>query len=392
MTIQLITVLGATGSIGTNTLDVVAMHPSRYRVFALAAHSQADKLFTQCLQHNPCYAVLVDPQAAQRLRGLLADAGSQTQVLDGEAALTEVSIAAEVDMVMAAIVGAAGLRPTLAAARAGKRILLANKESLVVAGDLFMRTVRDSGAELLPVDSEHNALFQSLPAGFDGDLAAAGVEELILTASGGPFRHHTLEQLRHVTADDACKHPNWVMGRKISVDSASLMNKGLEVIEARWLFHTPAEQIKVVVHPQSVIHSMVRYHDGSIMAQLGSPDMRTPIAYAMAWPQRIAAPVQPLDFLAMGALTFEAPDLQRFPCLKLAFDSLHAGGDASAVMNAANEVAVASFLAGRTGFLQIPQLIERALSRMDLSLSHDLDSLLAKDAATRALVGEWVAA
>lgn len=295
-------------------------------------------------------------------------------------------------MVMAAIVGAAGLRPTLAAAAAGKRILLANKESLVVAGDLFMRTVRESSATLLPVDSEHNALFQSLPAGFDGDLAAAGVVELILTASGGPFRHHSLEQLQHVTADDACKHPNWVMGRKISVDSASLMNKGLEVIEARWLFNTPAEQIKVVVHPQSVIHSMVRYHDGSIMAQLGSPDMRTPIAYAMAWPQRIAAPVQALDFLTLGSLTFEAPDLQRFPCLRLAFDSLRTGGDASAVLNAANEVAVASFLAGRIGFLQIPQLIERALSRMDLALSADLDSLLAKDDATRALVTEWVAA
>ncbi|MDC7718846.1 1-deoxy-D-xylulose-5-phosphate reductoisomerase [Vogesella sp. DC21W] len=392
MTIQLITVLGATGSIGTNTLDVVAMHPQRYRVFALAAHSQVDKLFAQCLQHKPRYAVLIDPQAASRLRKLLAEAGSDTQVLQGEAALAEVSTASEVDMVMAAIVGAAGLRPTLAAARAGKRILLANKESLVVAGDLFMHAVRESGATLLPVDSEHNALFQALPAGFDGDLAAAGVVELILTASGGPFRHHTLEQLQHVTAEDACKHPNWVMGRKISVDSASLMNKGLEVIEAHWLFNTPAEQIKVVVHPQSVIHSMVRYHDGSILAQLGSPDMRTPIAYAMAWPQRIAAPVQALDFLTMGALTFEAPDLQRFPCLKLAFDCLKAGGDASAVMNAANEVAVASFLAGRIGFLQIPQLIERALSHSDLSLSSDLDCLLAKDAAARALVSGWVPA
>lgn len=392
MTIQHITVLGATGSIGSNTLDVVAMHPDRYQVFALAAHSQADKLLQQCLQHRPRYAVLVDAAAAASLRLQLAQAECDTEVLTGEAALSEVACAAEVDMVMAAIVGAAGLRPTLAAAAAGKRILLANKESLVVAGDLFMRTVRDSGAELLPVDSEHNALFQSLPAGFDGDLAAAGVVELILTASGGPFRHHTLAQLQHVTADDACKHPNWVMGRKISVDSASLMNKGLEVIEARWLFNTPAEQIKVVVHPQSVIHSMVRYHDGSIMAQLGSPDMRTPIAYAMAWPQRIAAPVQPLDFLTLGSLTFEAPDLLRFPCLRLAFDSLRAGGDASAVLNAANEVAVASFLAGRIGFLQIPQLIERALSRIDLSLSADLDSLLDKDVATRALVCEWVAA
>lgn len=392
MTIQYITVLGATGSIGSNTLDVVAMHPARYRVFALAAHSQADKLFEQCLLHRPRFAVLVDALAAQRLRERLAAAGCQTEVLAGEAALTEVACAPEVDMVMAAIVGAAGLRPTLAAAAAGKRILLANKESLVVAGDLFMRTVREGGATLLPVDSEHNALFQSLPAGFDGDLVAAGVEELILTASGGPFRHHSLEQLQHVSADDACKHPNWVMGRKISVDSASLMNKGLEVIEARWLFNTPAAQIKVVVHPQSVIHSMVRYNDGSIIAQLGSPDMRTPIAYAMAWPQRIAAPVQALDFLTLGSLTFEAPDLQRFPCLGLAFESLQVGGDASAVLNAANEVAVASFLDGQIGFLQIPRLIERALSQVDLALSQDLDSLLAKDAQTRALVGEWVAA
>ena len=391
MTIQNITVLGSTGSIGGNTLDVVAMHPERYRVYALAANSQADKLFEQCQQFRPAFAVLVDVAAAAQLRNRLAAAGSRTEVLHGAAALEAVSTAADVDMVMAAIVGAAGLRPTIAAALAGKRILLANKESLVVAGELFMQAVRRGGAELLPVDSEHNALFQSLPAGFDGDHAAAGIEELILTASGGPFRQHTLQQLQHVTAEDACRHPNWVMGRKISVDSASLMNKGLEVIEARWLFATPAERIKVVVHPQSVIHSMVRYQDGSVIAQLGTPDMRTPIAYAMAWPQRITAPVAPLDFMALSGLTFEQPDLQRFPCLRLAFDCLRTGGDASAVLNAANEVAVASFLAGRIGFLQIPQLIERALAQSDLAASGDLDSLLEKDSMVRKLVQGWIA-
>ena len=391
MTIQNITVLGSTGSIGGNTLDVVAMHPERYRVYALAANSQADKLFEQCQQFQPAFAVLVDVAAAAQLRNRLAAAGSRTEVLHGAAALEAVSTAADVDMVMAAIVGAAGLRPTIAAALAGKRILLANKESLVVAGELFMQAVRRGGAELLPVDSEHNALFQSLPAGFDGDHAAAGIEELILTASGGPFRQHTLQQLQHVTAEDACRHPNWVMGRKISVDSASLMNKGLEVIEARWLFATPAERIKVVVHPQSVIHSMVRYQDGSVIAQMGTPDMRTPIAYAMAWPQRITAPVAPLDFMALSGLTFEQPDLRRFPCLRLAFDCLRTGGDASAVLNAANEVAVAAFLDGRIAFLQIPQLIERALAQSDLAASGDLDSLLEKDSMVRKLVQGWIA-
>ncbi|MFC3625948.1 1-deoxy-D-xylulose-5-phosphate reductoisomerase [Vogesella amnigena] len=391
MTIQNITVLGSTGSIGGSTLDVVAMHPERYQVYALAANSQVDKLFAQCQQFQPAFAVLVDVTAAAQLRNRLAAAGSRTEVLHGAAALETVSTAAEVDMVMAAIVGAAGLRPTIAAALAGKRILLANKESLVVAGEQFMQAVRRGGAELLPVDSEHNALFQSLPAGFAGDHVAAGIEELILTASGGPFRQHSLQQLQQVTAEDACRHPNWVMGRKISVDSASLMNKGLEVIEAHWLFATPAERIKVVVHPQSVIHSMVRYQDGSVIAQLGTPDMRTPIAYAMAWPQRITAPVAPLDFMALSGLTFEQPDLQRFPCLRLAFDCLRTGGDASAVLNAANEIAVAAFLDGRIAFLQIPQLIERALAQAELAASGDLDSLLEKDAMVRSLVQGWIA-
>ncbi|MDC7701470.1 1-deoxy-D-xylulose-5-phosphate reductoisomerase [Vogesella indigofera] len=389
---QGITVLGATGSIGVNTLDVVACHPGRYHVVALTAHHQVDKLFAQCLQFRPLLAVVADAEAASQLQQRLRDAACPTEVAYGEAALEMAATLPEADMVMAAIVGAAGLRPTLAAARLGKRILLANKESLVVAGELFMRTVRDSGAELLPVDSEHNALFQALPAAYDGNLDRNGIEQLILTASGGPFRQRDAASLRHVTPDDACNHPNWVMGRKISVDSATLMNKGLEVIEAHWLFNAPADRIDVVVHPQSVIHSMVRYKDGSVLAQLGSPDMRTPIAYAMSWPERIAAPVKVLDFLALSGLTFEAPDLQRFPCLRLAFDALRAGGAASAVLNAANEVAVEAFLQQRIAFLDIPVLVERALQTQDLSTCHELEALLQRDADTRRQVQAWVAA
>ena len=391
MTSQGITVLGATGSIGVNTLDVVAAHPARYHVVALTAHRQVDKLYAQCLQFQPRLAVVADAESASVLQQRLKLAGLRTEVLYGEDALVTAATLVDADMVMAAIVGAAGLRPTLAAAQLGKRILLANKESLVVAGELFMRTVKAAGAPLLPVDSEHNALFQALPAGYDGEMAAHGIEQLILTASGGPFRRHSLEQLGRVTAVDACRHPNWVMGRKISVDSASLMNKGLEVIEAHWLFNAPADLIDVVVHPQSVIHSMVRYNDGSVLAQLGSPDMRTPIAYAMAWPERIAAPVKPLDFLTIGSLDFEAPDLQRFPCLRLAFDAMRANGSAAAVLNAANEVAVEAFLQERISFLQIPELVERALTQLDIAACDDLASLLAKDAETRARVGEWIA-
>ncbi|AXK40084.1 1-deoxy-D-xylulose-5-phosphate reductoisomerase [Crenobacter cavernae] len=381
-----LTVLGATGSIGESTLDVVARHPERYRVVALAAHRQFDKLFEQCRRFRPCYAVLADAADAERLEKTLRAEDIATTVLSGPDALVEVATLAEVDGVVAAIVGAAGLPSAIAAARAGKRVMLANKEALVVAGRLFMQAVRDGGATLLPIDSEHSAIFQSLPAGFSGDLESAGVDKLVLTASGGPFRTWPAESLAEATPDDACRHPNWVMGRKISVDSASLMNKGLEVIEAHWLFNAPPSRIEVLVHPQSVIHSMVQYRDGSIVAQLGSPDMRTPIAYALSWPERIAAGVAPLDFAKLSSLTFEAPDLARFPCLRLAFSALEAGGDAPAVLNAANEVAVAAFLAGRARFADIPRLVDGALSALDLAASLDLDSLLHKDAATR----RWV--
>lgn len=380
---QGIVVLGATGSIGTNTLDVVARHPERYRVVALAAHRQVDRLFEQCRQFRPAFAVMVDEQAASVLRLRLNEAGLPVEVLAGAHALEMVATLPEADMVMAAIVGAAGLPSALAAARAGKRILLANKESLVVAGQLFMSAVREGGAALLPVDSEHNAIFQSLPDGYLGSLEQAGVRKIILTASGGPFRQLSSAELHGVTPAQACKHPNWVMGQKISVDSASLMNKGLEVIEAHWLFNAPADNIDVVVHPQSVIHSMVQYRDGSVVAQLGSPDMRTPIAYAMAWPKRIDAGVASLDFFTLSNLTFEQPDLERFPCLKLAFEALRSGGDAPAVLNAANEVAVAAFLDGKIGFMGIPELVEQALGRFDLSASTTLDALLEKDREVR---------
>ncbi len=366
-----------------NTLDVVARHPERYRVVALAAQRQVDRLFEQCRRFRPTFAVMVDDAAASALRLRLNEAGLPVEVLSGAGALETVATLPEADMVMAAIVGAAGLPSALAAARAGKRILLANKESLVVAGQLFMSAVREGGATLLPVDSEHNAIFQSLPDGYRGSLDQAGVRKIILTASGGPFRQLPAAELHAVTPAQACKHPNWVMGQKISVDSATLMNKGLEVIEAHWLFNAPAESIDVVVHPQSVIHSMVQYRDGSVMAQLGSPDMRTPIAYAMAWPERIEAGVASLDFFALSQLTFEQPDLARFPCLRLAFEALRSGGDAPAVLNAANEVAVAAFLDGQIGFMGIPALVEQALGRFDLSTSSSLEALLEKDGRVR---------
>lgn len=380
---QGIAVLGATGSIGTSTLDVVARHPERFHVVALTGHSQIERLAEQCLRFRPRYAVTGTPGDAAALRARLQGRADTTEVLAGPAALEEVASLPEVDVVMAAIVGAAGLRPTLAAARAGKRILLANKEALVMAGPLFTETVRAGGATLLPVDSEHNAIFQSLPADYAGSLEASGIDSLILTASGGPFRNTSRAALHGVTPEDACRHPNWSMGRKISVDSATLMNKGLEVIEASWLFSVPARQIEVVVHPQSVIHSMVRYRDGSVIAQLGSPDMRTPIAHALAWPQRITAGVAPLDFHALSGLTFEKPDLDRFPCLRLAFEALEAGGDAPAVLNAANEVAVAAFLEGRIGFMRIPELVASSLAGLDLAASTSLEALLEKDAQAR---------
>lgn len=378
-----LTVLGSTGSIGTSTLDVVARHPERYRITALTAHGRDDLLFQQCLEFKPEYAVLLDETAADRLASNIAAAGLRTQVLCGVEALEQVAALPEVDAVMAAIVGAAGLRPTLAAARAGKKILLANKEMLVMAGAVFMDAVRASGSVLLPIDSEHNAVFQSLPQNYSGNLAAAGVHKILLTASGGPFRDTQLEDLRQVTPEQACAHPNWSMGRKISVDSATMMNKGLEVIEAHWLFNAPAESIEVVVHPQSVIHSMVQYVDGSVIAQLGNPDMRTPIAYALAWPERIDAGVESLDLVRVARLNFVAPDLERFPCLALAYKALVEGGTAPAVLNAANEVAVAAFLEGRIPFLAIPAVIEQALNSLPVAPVSVLEDVLNADAAAR---------
>lgn len=380
--VQNLTILGATGTIGVNTLDVVARHPERFKVVALTASSQLEKLVAQCQQHQPRYAVVLEESAAVQLRSLLLDAGLKTEVLFGIEALEFVSAMPEVNTVMAAIVGAAGLRPAMAAAHAGKRILLANKETLVMAGSLFMQAVAAGGAELLPIDSEHNAIFQSLPREFAGDLAACGVRRILLTASGGPFRTLPLADLPHVTPDQACAHPNWVMGKKISVDSATMMNKGLEVIEAHWLFNATPQQIEVVIHPQSVIHSMVDYLDGSVIAQLGNPDMRTPIAYALGFPERIDSGVSALELFGRG-LTFEAPDYTRFPCLKLAFDALSQGGMLPAVLNAANEVAVAAFLAGQIGYGDIAPNIEYALARAITGEPGSLEDLVEADAQAR---------
>ena len=387
---QRLTVLGATGSIGQSTLDVVARHPDRFEVFALSAQRQGDKLLDQCLRFSPRFAVLGDAAAAELLRAGLRAAGSDAEVLCGEEALERVAAAEVVDMVMAAIVGAAGLRPTLAAARAGKKVLLANKEALVLSGQLLIDAVAASGAVLLPIDSEHDAIFQALPADYGRQPARAGVRRVLLTASGGPFRSAPIEALADVTPEQACAHPNWVMGRKISVDSATMMNKGLEVIEAHWLFGAPAEMIEVVVHPQSVIHSMVDYADGSVIAQLGNPDMRTPIANAMAWPERIDAGVRPLDLFEIARLDFERPDFGRFPCLKLAFDALRAGGTAPAVLNAANEEAVAAFLDHRIGFLDIAAVIAASLERSRPGAVDSLEAVLSADAHARELARDEI--
>lgn len=385
-----LTILGATGSIGVSALDVVARHPDRYKVVALSGHTRIELLAEQCHQFNPAYAVTGSATAAQQLTHLLSAGGSNTQVLYGADALAHIASLSEVDAVMAAIVGAAGLMPTLAAVSAGKRVLLANKEALVMAGDIFMAEVRQSGACLLPIDSEHNAIFQSMPAGYAGDFSPAGISRILLTASGGPFRDIKIEALSSVTPAQAVAHPKWVMGRKISVDSATMMNKGLEVIEAHWLFNAPADRIEVVIHPQSVIHSLVEYADGSVLAQLGNPDMRTPIAHALAWPQRIDSGVQKLDLFAIGQLTFERPDLARFPCLGLAYQALRAGGNAPAVLNAANEVAVSAFLAGHLPFLKIAAVIAEALEVVPHSAVTTIDMVMAADhqgrvAAKRAL-------
>ena len=380
---QHLTVLGSTGSIGTSTLDVVARHPDKFRIVALTANSQVDLLFRQCRQFKPGYAVMLDEAAAIQLRQRVREAGLSTEVLSGVAALEQVAVLPEVDAVMAAIVGAAGLRPTLAAAHAGKKILLANKETLVMAGNVFMDAVRASGSALLPIDSEHNAIFQALPRGYNGDLAGNGVRRILLTASGGPFRNTPLSELQDVTPEQACAHPNWVMGRKISVDSASMMNKGLEVIEAHWLFNASADDIQVVVHPQSVIHSLVEYVDGSVLAQLGNPDMRTPIAYGLAYPERIDAGVAPLDLFKIATMNFTAPDFERFPCLALAYQALRAAGTAPAVLNAANEVAVAAFLDKQISFLSIPRVIKSVLDALPVGIIACLDDVLGADAEAR---------
>ncbi|WP_374288153.1 1-deoxy-D-xylulose-5-phosphate reductoisomerase [Pseudomonas fluvialis] len=384
-----VTVLGATGSIGLSTLDVLARHAERYEVFALTAFSRVDELADLCRRHRPRLAVVADARAAASLQQRLRDAGLNTEVLYGEQALCEVASAAEVDVVMAAIVGAAGLRPTLAAVQAGKRVLLANKEALVMSGALFMQAVRRHAATLLPIDSEHNAIFQCLPER-TGSLEQLGVRRILLTASGGPFREFTLEQMASVTPAQACAHPNWSMGQKISVDSASMMNKGLELIEACWLFDVPPARVEVVVHPQSVIHSMVDYLDGSVLAQLGNPDMRTPIAHALAWPERIDAGVSALDLFRIARLDFQAPDEQRFPCLRLARQAAEQGGTAPALLNAANEVAVAAFLAGRIGFTAIAALIEEVLQREPVAAADDLQQVFAADARARELAGAWL--
>ncbi|HAV06057.1 MAG TPA: 1-deoxy-D-xylulose-5-phosphate reductoisomerase [Pseudomonas sp.] len=385
-----ITILGATGSIGLSTLDVVARHPDRYDVFALTGFSRLAELRALCLKHRPRYAVVSDQAQARILQDQLHADGVSTRVLDGEGGLSEVAAHPEVDVVMAAIVGAAGLKPTLAAVQAGKRVLLANKEALVMSGALFMQALRDSGAVLLPIDSEHNAIFQCLPTDYSQGLGTVGVRRILLTASGGPFREMAPDLLSDVTPEQACAHPNWSMGRKISVDSASMMNKGLELIEACWLFDARPHQVEVVIHPQSVIHSMVDYVDGSVLAQLGNPDMRTPIAHALAWPERIESGVSALDLLRVGRLDFQAPDDRRFPCLRLARTAAEVGGTAPAMLNAANEVAVDAFLNRRIRFTEIASIIDDVLNHEASVPTVCLEDVLAADRRARDVAGQWL--
>jgi 1-deoxy-D-xylulose-5-phosphate reductoisomerase len=384
---QRICVLGSTGSIGTNTLDVIARHPRRFEVFALTAFSRVDVLLQQCVAFQPRYAVLPSEDRAAALRAVLREQGVRTEVLVGAQALCEVAAHPDVDAVMAAIVGAAGLPPCLAAARAGKRLLLANKEALVVGGAYFMQAVAEGGAQLLPIDSEHSAIFQCLPE--DRSTWARRIDHIVLTASGGPFRTRDPATLRDVTPDQACAHPNWVMGRKISVDSATMMNKALEVIEARWLFDLRPEQIKVVIHPQSILHSMVVCRDNSVLGQMGTPDMRVPIAYGLSWPDRIESGASALDFTQLAALTFEAADSKRYPGLPLAWQTLNGPAGSTAVLNAANEVAVAEFLRGALRFDQIHAVNETALERTIIGVTdaQSVDGLLALDAEARRVAG-----
>ena len=392
MTPQVLTILGSTGSIGESTLDVVSRYPEKFRVFALAGHKQVEKLAAQCRTFRPEYAVVADAEHAARLEAMLKRDGTATQVLYGAQALVDVVSADEVSGVMCAIVGAAGLPSALAAAQKGKTIYLANKETLVVSGALFMETARANGAAVLPIDSEHNAIFQVLPRDYTGRLNEHGIRSIILTASGGPFLTADLGTFDSITPAQAVKHPNWSMGRKISVDSATMMNKGLELIEAHWLFNCPPDKLEVVIHPQSVIHSMVRYRDGSVLAQLGNPDMRTPIAYCLGLPERIDSGVGDLDFDALSALTFQKPDFDRFPCLKLAYEAMNAGGAAPCVLNAANEAAVAAFLDGQIKFTDIAKTVAHCLAQDFSDDLGNIENLLAQDAVTRRQAQEFIAA
>lgn len=387
-----VTILGATGTIGKQTLDVISRHSQKFDVFALTANTKTAELHALCMQYAPRFAVMLDESAAENLKTTLAAAGSETEVLCGLPALELVSAHDDVDIVMAAIVGAAGLKPSIAAARAGKHILLANKETLVMSGSLFMQAVEEGGATLLPIDSEHNAIFQVMPIQRTKYLQEAGIRRILLTASGGPFRKSALADLDKVTPEQALNHPNWVMGPKITIDSATLMNKGLEVIEAHWLFNAIPEQIEVVVHPQSVIHSMVEYVDGSVLAQLGNPDMRTPIAFALGYPDRLESGVASLDFFKIAKFEFEAPDTMKFPCLRLAFDSLRAGGTAPAILNAANEVAVDAFLHHQIGFRDIPAMIESVLEQSTISAASSIETVIAADQQARLLATRWMMA
>jgi 1-deoxy-D-xylulose-5-phosphate reductoisomerase len=389
--LKTLTILGSTGTIGVNTLDVVGQNRERFAIFALTANGNDERLAEQCLEWRPRFAAMADPAAAERLERRLDGRCQGIEILAGRESLEQVASHPEVDFVMAGIVGAAGLLPSLAAARAGKRVLLANKEALVMSGRLFMDTMRDSGADLLPIDSEHNAIFQCMPALGKGGLDGAGIRRILLTASGGPFRRHSRAELENVTPQQACAHPNWVMGQKISVDSATMMNKGLEVIEACWLFDTDPGRIRVVVHPQSIVHSMVEYDDGSVLAQLGNPDMRTPIAHALCWPERMGSGVASLDLAEIGDLSFESADFERFPCLRLGFEAARAGSAAGATLNAANEVAVDAFLGGRIRFTHISRVIESTLDAYAAAEPGSLDEVLEIDAAARRVAGERIA-
>ncbi len=385
-----VTILGSTGSIGKSTLDVINRSPERFRIFALTANDNDDLLLQQCLQFKPRYAVLVSKIAAARLEKKLHEFKSSTKVLVGNDNLIEVAAAPEVDIVMAAIVGAVGLMPTLAAAKTSKRVLLANKEALVMSGALFMDAIRHSNATLLPIDSEHNALFQCMPAGFKPCLPHSGIKRLLLTASGGPFLYTPLEQLNRVTPDQAVAHPNWRMGQKVSIDSATMLNKALEVIEARWLFDMPANAIDVVLHPQSIVHSMVEYQDGSVLAQMGNPDMRTPIAQALAWPDRISSGVGSLDLIQVGKLDFAKLDVNRFPGLELAYLALEKGGTAAAILNAANEVAVKAFIRGQISFTDIARLDREILIKLPITSADCLANILTADTKAREAAKAWI--